>query len=151
MTKCCYIVAIIIALATEYDIPPAFALAIVAVESEFNPRAVSPLNRNGTRDWGLFQINDAYFPTDRWYDPYVNAQQGIRHIRWLMDHPWTSTWWSVALAYNAGVTRLGDGRAFPPAALRYADTVMRRFNDFMGGHAPVLIRNRNNQVVGGSR
>ena len=32
--------------------------ACIQQESKFNPKAVSPLNKNGTRDWGLAQFND---------------------------------------------------------------------------------------------
>ena len=132
--------ALILAIALEYGVPPEFALAIAFTENwTLNPRAVSPPNRNGTRDWGVFQLNENYFCMVAWYDPETNIRQGVRHIRWLMEHPRTCTWWSVAVAYNAGINRLSRP---PESTLRYADAVMRRFNEFTGGTAPVLIGRR---------
>ena len=40
-------------------ITPELLQAIAWKESGFNPRAVSPANANGTRDYGLMQINSA--------------------------------------------------------------------------------------------
>jgi hypothetical protein len=44
------------------------ALQVAYCESRLNPGAISPTNSNGTRDWGLMQINDVWrqaFPV-RW-------------------------------------------------------------------------------------
>jgi len=130
------ILYLIISISAEYGIPWQFVKATVAVESEFNPRAVSPENRNGTRDWGLMQLNENYFCLVEWYDPETNIRRGVAHIRWLVDHPWTNTWWSVAVAYNAGINRINTP---PDSTLRYADNVMRMFNEFSGGSAPALL------------
>jgi hypothetical protein len=40
------------------------AIAVATCESSMNPRAVSPPNRNGTIDRGLFQVNDVW--KDAW-------------------------------------------------------------------------------------
>jgi len=137
MTKC-YILAIIVAVSLEYGVPPEFSKAIALTENwTLNPRAISPPNSNGSRDFGIFQINDQYFCLVEWYNPHVNIRHGVRHIRWLMEHPWTCTFWSVAVAYNAGLGRLSS----PPAStIRYAEQVIRRFNELSGGKAPVMIR-----------
>jgi len=129
--------ALIMAISLEEGVPPEFAVAIALTENwTLNPRAVSPPNRNGTRDWGLMQLNDAYFPLSNWYCAETNARTAIRHIRWLMDHPRTCTFWSVAVAYNAGIKRLNRP---PNSTLTYAENVMRKFNELSGGRAPVLI------------
>jgi hypothetical protein len=41
------------------------AIAIALAESGGNPEAVGGPNSNGTRDWGLWQINDIHNPTER--------------------------------------------------------------------------------------
>lgn len=41
------------------------AIAIALAESGGNPEAVGGPNSNGTRDWGLWQINDVHNPTER--------------------------------------------------------------------------------------
>jgi len=42
----------------RYQIHPALILAHMKVESNFKADAKSPINSNGTRDYGLMQIND---------------------------------------------------------------------------------------------
>lgn len=55
------------------------AWGIAMRESRAYPRAVSPLNSNGTRDHGLFQINDVHKPDlNLIYDPLYNAQVAFR-------------------------------------------------------------------------
>lgn len=57
------------------------AYGIAMRESRAYPRVVSPLNSNGTRDHGLFQINDVHRATtdfSRIYDPVYNAQVAFR-------------------------------------------------------------------------
>jgi len=130
--------AMIIAISLEVGVPPEFALAIALTENwTLNPRAVSPVNSNGTRDKGVMQLNENYFQLNSWYCPEENIWAGVRHIRWLMDHPWTCTFWSVAIAYNAGIGRLNRP---PESTIRYAYQVIRRFNELSNGRPPVLIR-----------
>ena len=129
--------ALIIAISLEVGVPPDFVLAIALTENwTLNPRAISPPNSNGTRDKGVMQLNQNYFTLERWYCPNENIRAGVKHIRWLMDHPWTCTFWSVAIAYNAGIGRL---QRPPQSTIRYADQVIRKFNELAGGRAPVLI------------
>ncbi len=57
------------------------AYGIAMRESRAYPRVVSPKNSNGTRDHGLFQINDVHRATtdfSRIYDPVYNAQVAFR-------------------------------------------------------------------------
>jgi soluble lytic murein transglycosylase-like protein len=42
----------------RYAIDPNLLIAIAKVESNFNPAAVSKPNANGTRDYGIMQINE---------------------------------------------------------------------------------------------
>ena len=42
--------------------PCSEALRVAECESELKPWAVSPPNSNGTRDWGLMQVNDVWRP-----------------------------------------------------------------------------------------
>ena len=129
--------ALIVAISLEVGVPPEFTLAIALTENwTLNPRAISPPNRNGTRDKGVMQLNENYFQLNRWYCPEENIRAGVRHIRWLMDHPWTCTFWSVAIAYNAGINRLYRP---PDSTIRYAYDVIRRFSELSGGQPPVLI------------
>src|SRR6266702_7580831 len=44
--------------ARDIDADPNMLRAIAKVESNLNPDAISPLNKNGTRDYGLMQVNE---------------------------------------------------------------------------------------------
>lgn len=78
------------------------AWAVVMRESRAYPAIVSPKNSNGTRDHGLFQINDvhrAYADFSRIYDPVYNAQYafqlsngGTEFSHWgIGDKGWAGT------------------------------------------------------------
>ncbi len=68
------------------------AIAVAWCESWHTPHSVSPPNSNGTRDWGLFQINDVWtnaFPT-RWkyrLDPVTNIEMA-HHIWRVTGRSW---------------------------------------------------------------
>lgn len=57
----------------------ATALRVASAESGLNPRAVNTANKNGTSDYGLFQINSIHKPTalER-VDPYANAKRAYQ-------------------------------------------------------------------------
>jgi cell wall-associated NlpC family hydrolase len=78
-------------------------VAVAGAESRHNPEALSPPNTNGTRDHGMWQINDVHrsqpFWTDNWQDPYENAR--MAYAIWQAAgnswKPWTT--------YNSGSYR----------------------------------------------
>lgn len=55
------------------------AAEISRAESSGVSRAVSPMDWNGERDWGLWQINGGHDPADPtlYLDPVVNARAAI--------------------------------------------------------------------------
>lgn len=67
----------------EYNIPPSLLKSIAQIESGGNPNAICR-NDNGTRDYGLMQINSIHFKTLRQWgidernimDPKVNIYVG---------------------------------------------------------------------------
>lgn len=103
----------ITAAAQKYGLPPSVALAVVQHESSFNPTIVSPINSNGTRDYGLFQLNTALLSdkgitTDQALDPAVNIDAGVSTLagywqKYGGDLP------SVLGAYNAGPGAVSSG------------------------------------------
>lgn len=76
------------------------AIAIATCESSMNPRAVSPPNRNGTIDRGLFQINDIWeeaWPPEVWKRIFVaRTNIGMAHHIWKVGGNswkfWTCKW-----------------------------------------------------------
>ena len=69
------IASMVIAAANQYGVPPQMALAIASHESGFNPNATN-LNKNGTTDWGVMQLNDTTVQTLGVSDP-LDPQQNI--------------------------------------------------------------------------
>jgi transglycosylase-like protein with SLT domain len=100
-------------IATRYNISPRLVEAIIRVESDFNPRARSPL---GAR--GLMQIMPGtamLFGARDAYDPRQNITAGVRYLRTLHDR-FGNDLPLVLAAYNAGeqaVLRYGGVPPFP--------------------------------------
>ena len=111
----------------RHHVPPRLVAAIVAVESEFNPRAVS---RRGAQ--GLMQLmpaTAASLDVQDSFDMQENLDAGVRHLRVLMgrfhnDLP------LVLAAYNAGdraVIAYGGVPPYPQTR-RYVLRVLRRYD-----------------------
>lgn len=88
----------------RYGINPYILYAIAKVESGFNPRAVN-YNRNGTVDYGLFQINSSNLkrlgiPVWYAYDPCYSAYLGAYFLRQCIDVYGNS--WRAVDCYNKG-------------------------------------------------
>ncbi|OGU01717.1 MAG: hypothetical protein A2W29_07595 [Gemmatimonadetes bacterium RBG_16_66_8] len=100
--------------ALREGIDPELAFRLIKVESEFNPRARSPVDAIGLAQ---VQLNTARFykrgvVLDDLYDPATNLMIGFRYLRDLLG-----TYHDLRLAllaYNRGPTKvnqlLGDGR-----------------------------------------
>jgi soluble lytic murein transglycosylase-like protein len=91
----------------DYQLSPSLIRSIIATESGFNPKAVSP---KGAR--GLMQLMPATaerLGVRNSFDPEQNILGGVKHFRFLMDSFNNNIELSLA-AYNAGenlVQRLG--------------------------------------------
>jgi hypothetical protein len=75
-------------------------------------------------DRGLFQLNSRSFPeleVDEFFDPYINAQHGIRYLRKCIELGGNEV---VGLAmYNAGRTRVERGGT-PHITLNYIARIL---------------------------
>jgi len=112
------------ALATT--VPPSLALAVAKVESDFQPRALSP---KGAR--GVMQIMPAtargefgVAPDELW-DARLNVQLGVDFLEQLIRR--YRGRWDLALShYNSGRVMGSGARAEPlPATRKYVDSVLR--------------------------
>ena len=101
--------------------------AIIAVESEFNPRAVS---RRGAQ--GLMQLmpaTAAHLDVQNSFDTRENIEGGVKHLRVLMDR-YHNDLPVVLAAYNAGDTAVLTHRGIPPyrETRQYVIRVLRRYD-----------------------
>lgn len=98
-------------LAPEFQVDPGLALAIIAVESGFNARAVSPKQAQGLMQLipetaQRFQVRDAF-------DAEQNVRGGLAYLRWLLAY-FKGNVTHVTAAYNAGEKAVDRYGGVPP-------------------------------------
>jgi hypothetical protein len=111
--------------AAQYKLSPQLVAAIIDVESEFNPRAVS---RRGAQ--GLMQLmpdTAATLDVQDSFDARENIEGGVKHLKALLERFRGNVPLAVA-AYNAGEQAVITHRGIPPypETRRYVISVMRR-------------------------
>ena len=103
--------ALVKQLAPRYAIDPNLAMAVIAIESGFNVRAVSPKNAQGLMQ--LIPETAERFGVKRVFDPVENIQGGLAYLRWLMAF-FQGEVTLVLAAYNAGEGAVERHRGIPP-------------------------------------
>lgn len=96
------------------QIEPELLVAIMKVESNFNPKAIN-YNKNGTIDRGLCQLNNVVFSNlslKDFFDIETNIKYGTQFIKWCLDQSGNNLIKALAM-YNAGVgnvlnTKVGE-------------------------------------------
>ena len=113
--------------AARYRLPPALILAVIEVESNFNPRAVS---RKGAR--GLMQI----MPTTgsmfaarphELFDPSVNIDVGSRYLRYLANR-YRGDVETMLKAYNWGPGNVETRSRVPQETRTYLKRVRAAYD-----------------------
>jgi soluble lytic murein transglycosylase-like protein len=102
-------------IAPEYKLSPQLVLAVMAIESNFDPLAVSPKNAQGLMQ--LLPDTAARFNVRKLSDPAQNIRAGMAYLRWLLAYYEGDVALALA-AYNAGERAVDRYRGVPP----YAET-----------------------------
>jgi hypothetical protein len=116
--------AIILEESERRGLSPALAFALCWEESRYDRMAVNRLNRDGSVDRGLFQLNNASFPKlgeAEFFNPRTNVYYGLAHLRLCLDLGGSEI---AALAmYNAGSARVRAGGT-PKQTLDYSARIL---------------------------
>lgn len=154
-------------IAGKQDVDPALVKAVMAVESGFNPAAVSPKGAIGLMqvipDTGArFGVSaDARSTVEqKLADPRTNITAGVRYLSWLMQL-FPNNLELVLAAYNAGegaVQRYNNRIPPYPETQQYVSTVLQFYRLYQPQQGAVLARAsasgdgpRVKMVIGGGR
>jgi soluble lytic murein transglycosylase-like protein len=120
------IIELVNKLAPNYAVDPRLALAVISVESNFNPKAVSPKNAGGVMQ--LIPETAERFNVTNVFDPAQNIRGGLAYLRWLLAY-YQGRVALAAAAYNAGEGAVDRHRGIPPyrETQTYVARVMKLF------------------------
>jgi len=97
--------------ATLYQIPEALIRAVIRVESDFDPRAVSPANARGLMQM-IPETAERMLVTDV-FDPRQNIFGGVRYLR-VLANTFNGDLALTVAAYNAGEGAVIRNGGIPP-------------------------------------
>lgn len=101
----------------QYGLDPALVKAVISVESDFNPRAVSEKGAMGLMQ--LMPLTAKELGVSNSFDPVANIDGGTRYLRYLLDY----FNWDMELAlaaYHAGISRVEKHFGIPPIPATHA-------------------------------
>lgn len=97
--------------ARSHGIAPELVASVIAVESNFNPNAVSWRSARGLMQ--LMPETAARFGVTKVFDPQQNIEAGTKYLKELLIRYKDDLALTLA-AYNAGPVRVGQYRSVPP-------------------------------------
>jgi soluble lytic murein transglycosylase-like protein len=121
------------AASAKYRLPEALILAVMAVESNFDPRALSDKGAMGLMQLMPGTARDLYV-ADAW-DPAQNIEGGTRYLR-LLANQYAGDIIRTLAAYNAGpeaVRRAGDTVPDIPETKEYVRKVVALYQAYKAG------------------
>ncbi len=106
--------------------------AIIDVESNWNPSAVSPRGATGLMQ--LMPSTAAQYGAKNLHDPLENLQAGVQHIDYLMKK-FNGNLRLVLAAYNAGEGAVKKYGGIPPypETQGYVEKVLNLYHRYLGG------------------
>jgi soluble lytic murein transglycosylase-like protein len=112
-------------IAAEHSLPPELLHSVIRVESDYNPRAISPKGALGLMQ--LIPATARRFGVADAFNPEENIRGGAAYLRYLLDL-YGGNYTLALAAYNAGeaaVARYGDVPPFPETR-NYVNSVGKR-------------------------
>lgn len=118
---------VVLPLSQKHDVDWKLVTAVMAVESNFNPGAVSAKGARGLMQ--LMPATAALYNTSDVFDPAQNVEAGIEHLKMLLDR-YKGNLSLVLAAYNAGAKAVDQYRGIPPykETQDYVKKVLRLYN-----------------------
>jgi hypothetical protein len=125
--------------ATLYQIPEALVRAVIKVESNFDPRAVSPANAHGLMQ--LIPMTAERMMVTDIYDPRQNIYGGTRYLR-ILANLFNGDLQLTIAAYNAGEGAVIRYGGIPPyeETERYVVKVVDYYHQFRQADALAAAR-----------
>lgn len=113
----------------RYKVDVTLIEAIIKVESDFNPNAVSKAGATGLMQ--LMLPTAQYYQVENRFNPRQNIQGGVAHLRDLLDR-YEGELPLVLAAYNAGPTAVTRHHGIPPfpETRRYISKVLKAHGEF---------------------
>ena len=139
------VVRMIRRLAPIYGINPRLAVAMAAVESNFDPWALSPKSAMGVMQ--LIPATAERFGVRDPFNPEQNIRGGLAYLRWL-DRYYRGDTVRMVAAYNAGEGAVDAHGGVPP--YRETQAYVQRVLSFSGGAKPAAPTNNKTQGTTGS-
>lgn len=112
--------------ARRFDVDPELVRAVIATESNFDPRAVSPKGARGLMQ--LMPATAARFGVKNSFDPHQNILGGVQYLRYLLDLFGGDLVLALA-AYNAGEGLVQDLGRVPnfQETRNYVDRILTQY------------------------
>ncbi len=118
--------------APHFNLHPELVMAVIAIESNFNPHAESPAGAQGLMQ--LMPATAARFGVTNVWDAKSNLIGGMMYLSWLLRRYHGAIELALA-AYNAGEGAVDQYAGIPPytETRNYVARITRQFNQVTGG------------------
>ncbi|MEM7008958.1 MAG: lytic transglycosylase domain-containing protein [Thermodesulfobacteriota bacterium] len=129
---------------SKNDLDPYLILAVIQIESDFTPKAVSSRGAIGlmqvmpkTGEYVAKDLGISYKGHKSLYDPFVNVKLGIHYISYLEER-FDSTESALA-AYNYGPTKFANSKTLANTTPKYVKKVLK-FKNFLEEESILLAK-----------